>query len=155
MALSVAANKASCYDAKNRFFKEGNMRVISAFVVFAAVAVVGVSKSQEKKGEALSIDAGDLAREFEKNPQQALQKYGTAFQVIGLVININKLKKTLTLETGEKVSVVLQAKRITESDQKSKQRAAQATGKVRRFEKNTVIIECDEAKLLPVVEGKK
>jgi hypothetical protein len=137
------------------------MRRIVALVVCVAVAVVGASvgatRSQEKKGQAgpVQVDAGDLARDFEKNPNEARKKYGAAIEVIGLVVNINKVKKTLTLDTGEKVSVVLQAKRITEPDQKTRQRAAQATGRFRRFEKNTVFIECDEAKLLPVIEEKK
>src|SRR5262245_6124180 len=120
------------------------MRAVSTCLV-AAVFAVGISgaqdkKTDDKKSEAThKVDAHDLAVEFETDAKAARQKYAAAggtIEVIGLVANLNSRARTITLSTGTKVAVVLQAKKIVDPDEKSKQVAARATGKFKSFDKN-------------------
>jgi methionyl-tRNA formyltransferase len=146
--------------AVNTVQKESNMLRLTGLVVLVAVVLTGATRSQEKKAEAVrhKVDAHVLAVEFEKDAQAARQKYapkggtgGAAIEVSGIVQNVNDRTRTITFDTGTKVAVMLQAKRIKPPDQKSKQLAVQATGKFKSFEKNTVVIECDEAALLRII----
>lgn len=132
------------------------MRRMFACAVFAAV--LAGARGQEQKADAIKVDAAILAREFEKDADEARKKYdakGATIEVTGLVASVNSRRRTVALDTGAKVSIVLQAKKITGPDQKSRRLAAQTTGKFTRFDRNTVFIDCDEATLLRVVEEKK
>ena len=131
--------------------------------VFAAVvfALVGTTGGQEKKTEAnvVKVDAAALAQEFETDAKEARKKYDPKvadIQIFGIVANFKGGRaNTVTFDTKTKVSVVVQAKKIAPPDQKSKKIAAEATGKLRSFERNTVVIDSNEVKLLRIVEEKK
>jgi hypothetical protein len=143
------------------------MHRIMACVVFVAVAVASSTGAQERKAEAIlvKVDAHDLAREFEKDPKEARRKYdpnpakgvlgGTIIQIHGIVARVNDRARTITLDTGTKLSVVLQAKKITRPDQQSRKMAAEATGRFSNFARNTVVITCDDATLLRIIGEKK
>jgi hypothetical protein len=131
------------------------MRPLLACCVVAGLVLAGPSKGQDKKSDAIhKVDAHDLAVEFETDAKAARQKYaakGGSIEVVGLVASLNNRTRTITLDTGTKVAVVLQAKKIVDPDEKSKQVAAQAKGRFKSFEKNAIIIECQEVALLRVV----
>lgn len=136
-------------------------------LVIAVSIIAGGGTAQEKKVEkldapAFKVDAGELAREFEKNPKDALRKYdpratkdNALIEVLGLVASVNTRTKTVTFETGGKVAVVLQAQKLLGPDKASKKLVAQATGRFKSFQRNTVIIECTEANLLRIVSDAK
>jgi hypothetical protein len=142
------------------------MRHILGCLIVVALAASNEAQEKKKAGAILvKADAVEIAAEFEKDAKAARKKYdprppkggagGTIVEITGVVASVNERKKTVTLETGTKVSVVLQAKKFIGPDQKSKRLLAQATGRFDRFERNTVVIECDEANLLRIVEEKK
>ena len=143
------------------------MRRILMSLALAALVVGASAPAQEKKAEkkaeaiAFKVEAVELALEFQKDPQAARRKYdpapgGTIIQVHGIVGKVNNRDKSVTFDTtNTKVSVVLQAKKLTGPDKQSKKLASQATGTFKSFEKNTIVISCDEAMLLRIVEEKK
>jgi hypothetical protein len=137
------------------------MRPLLTCFVVTSLALTGLmwagaSQGQDKKTDAIrhKVDAHDLAVEFQTDAKAARQKYaakGETIEVIGLVTSLNSRTRTITLDTGTKVAIVLQAKKIVDPDEKSKQVAARATGRFKSFEKNAIIIECQEVALLRVV----
>jgi hypothetical protein len=132
-------------------------------IAFVVTACLGTTRGQEKDTDAQvkKIDAYRFATEFQTNAKEARQKYGAkgeapVVEISGLVAGVNSRTRAVTMDTGgAKVSVVLQAKKITGPDQKSKQMAVQAVGKFKSFDRNTVVLECDEVVLLRVIGDKK
>src|SRR5262245_5026474 len=131
---------------------------VCAAIVFA---LAGTTGGQEKKTEStvVKVDAMELAKEFETDAKEARKKYDPKvadIEIFGLVANVKGGRaNTVTFDTKTKVSVVVQAKKVAQPDQKSKKIAAEATGKFRSFDRNTVVIDSNEVKLLRIVEEKK
>ena len=135
------------------------MRRILMSLALAAFAVGASALAQEKKAEkkaeaiAIKVEAVELALEFQKDPQAAKRKYdpapgGTIIQVHGIVGKVNNRDKSVTFDTTNvKVSVVLQAKKLTGPD-KRRRSWPRRRRDLKSFEKNTVVISCDEAMLL-------